>query len=32
MLSSVRKGRLGVIVTRDKFDADTVEDILRDAS
>lgn len=32
MLSSVKKGRLGVIVTRDKFDADMVEDILRDAS
>jgi hypothetical protein len=32
MLSSVRKGRLGVIVTRDRFDVDMVEDILRDAS
>jgi hypothetical protein len=32
MLSSVRNGRIGVIVTRDRFDLDMVEDMLRDAS
>ena len=32
MLSSVRNGRFGVIVSRDRFDIDIVEDILRDAS
>lgn len=32
MLSSVRNGRFGVIVTRDRFDVDMVEDMFRDAS
>ena len=31
MLSSVRNGRLVYKVSREKFDADTEEDILRDA-
>ncbi len=31
-LSSVRNGRFGVIVSRDRFDVEIVEDILRDAS
>jgi hypothetical protein len=32
MLSSVRKGRLGVIVSRDKFKVDTVDEMLSDTS
>jgi hypothetical protein len=32
ILSSVRNGRFEVIVSRDRFDVDIVEDILRDAS
>ena len=31
-LSSARNGRRGVIDSRDRFDCDIVEDILRDAS
>ena len=31
MLSSVRNGRLAYKVSREKFEADTVEDMLRDA-
>jgi hypothetical protein len=32
MLSSVRNGRSEVIVSRDRFDVEMVEDMLRDAS
>jgi hypothetical protein len=32
MLSSVRNGRMEVTVSRDRFDGDIVEDILRDVS
>ncbi len=32
MLSSVRNGRFEVIVSRDRFDVEMVEDMLRDAS
>ena len=32
MLSSVRNGRIGVIVSRGRFDVEIVDDTLRDAS